>query len=125
MTLDLALVRSLLITIEKLPAGQPLEGDFEVDCKGKSREEIVEHLYLMNQHGLIEAMFVPGAMGEPVGFIVQRITWEGHEFLALAKNNKAWKRALGIAAEKGGGITIGIMKDLLVHVAKHLFLDGI
>jgi hypothetical protein len=37
---------------------------------------------------------------------VSRLTWEGHEFLDAARDEKRWKKAMSTVKEKGGTITI-------------------
>lgn len=56
----------------------------------------------------------------PQGMITS-LTWAGHEFAEAARDDARWKKAMGLVAEKGGSITLDVMKDLLVSLMKSTF----
>jgi hypothetical protein len=65
------------------------------------------------------------ARGEDVSYgsedpeaILQRITWAGHEFIEAARDDNRWQKAKNIVVEKGGDITLDILKALLVNLTK-------
>lgn len=53
----------------------------------------------------------------PKGMITN-LTWEGHEFAEAARDERRWKNAMGIVAERSGNITLDVMKQLLVSLMK-------
>ena len=46
------------------------------------------------------------------------MTWEGHEFADAARDETRWKKAMGIVEEKGGAVTLDVLKELLLHLAR-------
>jgi len=58
------------------------------------------------------------------GAIVERMTWEGHEFLDNARNETVWKKVTAIVAAKGGSVSFEVLKSLVVETAKTYFLAG-
>ncbi len=50
--------------------------------------------------------------------MITSLTWEGHEFTEAARDERRWKKAVGIVAEKGGNITLDVMKQLLMSLMK-------
>jgi hypothetical protein len=50
------------------------------------------------------------------------LTWDGHEFLEAAQNEKAWNKAKTFVAQKGGGLVFATIQKLLVQaVTKEVF----
>ena len=54
----------------------------------------------------------------PKKMIIKEISWEGHEFLDAARNQSNWNKAKTIIKEKGGSITIDVLKQLLIQLLK-------
>lgn len=88
---DLDLVRSILLDIEAGEAGQPINS-FTFD--GKTESEISEHVAILTEAGYLDASIVEDGMGMPHAFVVRRLTWSGHEFLANAKNDTVWEKVM-------------------------------
>ena len=119
---DMDLVREILLYAEKSDSSD-IPKDFSI--KDYSKEQIVYHLKLLNDAGLITTrQSVPLLDSEPNSAwkvyqtIPSRLTWEGHEFLEAAKNDKIWGKAKNIVKEKGGGLTFEVIKALLIQMAK-------
>ena len=51
-------------------------------------------------------------------FVTRRLTWEGHELRDLLKNDNVWQRVKATIAEKGGGASIEIVKELAMRISK-------
>lgn len=103
---DMELVRKILLAIEK-------EGEAaEVD--GYEEEIIQSHVGLLRQAGLVNAIDASSFDGE--AYIVRGLTWEGHDFIESARNETVWRKAMQIVVEKGGGLTLEVMKQLLKKV---------
>lgn len=122
---DLNIVRDLLLFYEsdgvtKYPtAGTDLVGD---------------HIVLMHQHGLIEGersedptMIVPfdgrsvPGIGDECRYLFP-LTWAGHDFLAGARDQKLWDKAMTVV----GGFSIATVKAYmkkLVHEQLGLAID--
>ena len=84
----------------------------------QAAEEIGYHAHLMMQEGLIKGMDVthtgsPGPEAVPTG-----LTWKGHEFLDLARDQDRWNRAKAIIATVGGApisVWIKVLTDLMLQ----------
>ena len=112
---DLNLIRGILLDIENAPAGETVHG-FEFE--GKSAPEIAEHVNLLLDTGFIEGTVARNSMGIAAHFVVIRLTWPGHEFLAKARNATIWKKVMSQAEEKGVSTSIVIISGLLEAAAK-------
>jgi hypothetical protein len=49
---------------------------------------------------------------------IQRLTWEGHEFLDSARNKEAWKHANEVAKKNGGVLSFEVLKTVLTTYIK-------
>ena len=110
---DMDLVRKILIAVE--------EGNVKLDDLEYDRDQINLHVELMEEHGLVEAVIVPDSDGIEHTILacsVERLTWEGHDFLDKARNESIWEQAKKKCLEGTGGLTLELLKGCLVHVAK-------
>jgi hypothetical protein len=114
---DLELVRTILLEIEAQPSGPPI---FGVKVDGKSDAELLEHFALLIEAGLVNGQIQEGGIGEPVGCVIYRLTWAGHEFLANARNNTVWKKVTSQITAKVGTVSVEVMKQLLAKAAADL-----
>src|ERR1700741_3884513 len=97
---DMDLLRSLLLEVEKLPF---VAGGYSTGVKvpGFSDEEVCYHAKLADEQGLIDAKFLPGT----TDFMVQRLTYEGHEFLDAARSDTMWNKAKATVMKNAGTLT--------------------
>jgi len=111
---DLDLIRKMLLAIEDSPSGWA--PDFKIE--GYSDAQIGYHAHLMIDAGLARGSDVTTMGGHGPEALLTSLTWEGHEFAEAARDEKRWKKAMGVVAEKGGNITLDVMKQLLVSLMK-------
>ena len=96
MTRDMTLVREILQRVEE-SEGHDLEvADFQREQWNDAT--ILYHLELL----------------------VERLTWEGHEFLAAARNEKVWDRVARDAQKQSVSLPFQVLKTLLVEGTKAL-----
>lgn len=113
---DMDLVRDILLAVEKETSGFALEPP---KVNGYSKEQIVYHVYIMAQGGLLEAQPTQNqAAVIPMDFSFINLTWVGHEFIDTARDEGVWKKAKTIAGEKLGTISVGAMTQLLSSLVK-------
>lgn len=90
---------------------------------GYDDKTVSYHVAIMKEAGLLDAIihkFMDGTLeGIPI-----RMTWQGHEWLNLARNKKTWKNAKKLVKEKTGSVSFEIMKVILTQMAKRLLLPG-
>lgn len=104
---DMNLVRHLLAYMEEQPAGTIIQ---QVTVPvGTDGPTIGEHINLMAERGLIEGDVID--VNAPL-FVIQRLTWEGHDFLQAVQNDTVWKKVLSKAKDLGGSMTLEIAKEL-------------
>lgn len=94
MTRDYDLIRSILLAVEAMPAGEIVNGSIEL--KGLSKEptlaELMEHIKLLIDAGFIEGKVLKFMGGEGT-FIIESLTWTGQDFVAAMRDNTLWNRA--------------------------------
>jgi SOS-response transcriptional repressor LexA len=81
---DMDLIRTILLQIEEAP---PNVNRIKLKLDGPSQDEVTEHLRLLIESGLIEA--IPFQSNGKERFLPKRLTWKGHEFLDAARNDRA------------------------------------
>jgi len=72
--------------------------------------------YLMGQAGLLSVaddtcLGSPSPSATPIA-----MTWEGHEFLELAREPSRWERAVEKVRRAGAAMTIDVLKTVLVNL---------
>lgn len=114
---NLDLVRDLLLTIQDLPPDRNV-----IHIDGIRREVVYEHLYVMHQAGLIEAVVHENGSNFDVMVYPIRLTWAGHEFIDAATSSTRWEMAKNITSQLGG-VTLELMKKVLVSLAEQQIQD--
>jgi hypothetical protein len=110
---DMDLIRAILLDLE---ASEETTGrvPMELDLEGHSEAEIMYHVVLMGEAGLVET-WDNSTMGEQV-VLPTRLTWSGHEFLDAAREESRWAKAKKFAMEKTGGLSFDVMKQILIKL---------
>lgn len=116
---DMDLVRQILFEIEKAPFDG---GWVDVEVEGCPSEEVVYHILLLAEAGLIAAEDV-STYGGP-DYRPTRLTWEGHEFLEASRNETIWNKAKALISEKGGGMAFAVLKEVLLQLLRDSVLGG-
>lgn len=112
---DIELIRKMLLEIEShdnvfMPSDDP--ADYQL---------IGHHLLLLQEGGLIAGI---EPIERPSGeMLVQvkthpRLTWAGHEFLDIARNDKLWGEATQKIGGELGTVSFAVLIQLLAHRAK-------
>ena len=111
---DLDLIRKMLLAIEEAPSGWAPE----LKIEGYSETQVGYHAYLMIDAGLARGSDASAMGSEAPEGMITSLMWAGHEFAEAARDEKLWKKAMGLVAEKGGSITLDVMKDLLISLMR-------
>lgn len=116
MRFDMDVARQILLAIEATPANQYPD---DVTLENVDEDTVLEHIALLIDKGLIDGKTIPGGMGDKrlYGVHIEGLTWNGHEFLANARNEQVWSKTKSFVKEKGGSISFEILKALLVKIA--------
>jgi Hypothetical protein (DUF2513) len=114
---DMELIRELMLAIESRDDTEYWAENLEVSGD-RDITEIKGHLELLVDAGFIEATVnYDNGSGSPY-ILIDKISWDGHEFLGNARNESVWKKAMLIVTEKGGGVSVGVLMQVLASVAK-------
>lgn len=95
---DMNLIRDLLLDIEAKDDGSGRTVEIAID--GHSQNVLTEHLFLLYEAGFIEAVDASHMQGRHL--LVQRITWPGHEFLNVIRDQDIWEKTREGMREAGG-----------------------
>ena len=86
---DMDLIRSILLTVEDDPSmiGTRYRAYSHSDFPGFSEAEIDYHVDLLFEAGLVAGM--PDANPHP---LINRLTWQGHEFIGSTSDPDVWAK---------------------------------
>jgi hypothetical protein len=110
---DIDLIRTILLRIEESDDPTKINiKDFSID---HSIDQIHYHLSLLHEAGFIHVNHFRGII-----LSVSGLTWNGHDFLAAARDKGRWEKAKEVIFNKlGSNIFIfDLLKQLLVDLAK-------
>jgi hypothetical protein len=110
------IIRRLLFLLEEQDDNKELKIPEELNRNGA-----VYHLNLLEQAGYTKNKILY-ADDNPM-WIYSSITWDGHEFLDSIRNETVWTKVKDIVKEKGGGISMEVLKTLAVKISETLFLE--
>lgn len=116
---DKTLVREILIELEKRTFGQEYS---KLVIEGHNSEEIMYHVKLLYKANLIHTMDMSGS--NDMNFLPGSLTWDGHEYLELARNETRWNKAKDIMKNQVGGFVFDILKQLLIVLANEAILQS-
>ncbi|MEM6750436.1 MAG: DUF2513 domain-containing protein [Planctomycetota bacterium] len=108
------LVRQILLCIEAYDHGR---APHNLCIDGFSTEQVGYHVYIMIEGGLLDGANSTTLKSKGYEAIASRITWEGHEFLDAARDDRRWKKACALVKEKSGAVTLAVMSQLLTAMA--------
>lgn len=116
---DMKLIREILLAVEDYDGW----GYQQVKVvPGYSEDEVAYHVRLM-----IEAKLLTGKASNssqrPTVYI-GRMTWQGHDFLDAARNATLFNKVVDEAKNKGIGLTLDLLKDILSAGSRGLMAAG-
>jgi Hypothetical protein (DUF2513) len=114
MTFDPTLMRSILLDTEGLPAGVAA-GGFNYD--GIDQAVVNRHTQILIDEGYLEGIWQGDAQNFPCAFRITDLTYRGHQFLANAKSDSLWKKALTTIKDSGKSLSIAVIEAVLVKLA--------
>jgi hypothetical protein len=109
---DMDLIRQLLLDIEGDRPCIPKDG-FDEDT-------VAKHFELLVEAGLIKGTVHENDQQGVYRVDVDRLTWQGYEFLDSARNEEMWDKARTVAAKSTGSISFEVLKTVLVAFSKVL-----
>jgi hypothetical protein len=112
---NMDLVRTILMRIEESPSGRA-EQPFGI--VGFTPEQVGYHAHIMMEVGLIEGVDVTTMQSNGPEALPRAITWKGHEFLDLARDQKRWNQAKAVIGKVGSAplsVWTKVLNDLVLR----------
>ena len=105
---DMDLARKILLALE----AQPIEalGD-PIEIEGHDDDEVSYHIKLLDDARLLEGR--DDCADETFSWCALSLTWEGHEFLDVARQDTRWERAKLSVGEKFGAVAFWVVSEVL------------
>ena len=111
---DMDLVRQIMLRIEALPPGQPMQfrmGEVEDPV-------LIAHLEMMIGAGLVN-----GKITQPHGtrgavIIISDLTWAGHEWLETVRSDDVWRQTTATVQERGGALSFELAKAVATNILR-------
>jgi hypothetical protein len=113
---DKNLIREILLAVEASELGWA-PGPEEYQIEGYTDEQINYHALLIVDAGLAIGGDI-SEMPSPAQGYISRLTWDGHEFLDVARDDSIWNQAQSIAKAKVGSVTMDMLKEILAELMK-------
>ena len=115
---NMDLIRQIMLQVEQN------NGDIKIGKKFRvgSYDDVLvaKHIEILVEAGLLKAHITRTDTDGAVGAYVERLTWDGHEFLDAARNESVWNNAKVIIKEKVGTVSFEVLKTLLIKISKSL-----
>jgi len=112
---NMDLVRTILMRIENSPSGRASP---EFGIQGYPADQVRYHSHIMMQEGLIEGLDVTTMHSEGPEAVPTSLTWKGHEFLDLARDQDRWNRVKSIITKVGSApisVWMKVLGDFLLQ----------
>jgi hypothetical protein len=81
---DFNLIRAILLQAEQT-------GPHTFDIPGYERAMVESHLLLLIEVGLVQGSIMRDGTGPATHVLVDRLTWSGHDLVALLRDNARWE----------------------------------
>ncbi|MDD2728191.1 DUF2513 domain-containing protein [Malikia sp.] len=105
---DMDLIRRIAFATEALENRQTLDA-----LDGVDPATFAQHVVWMKEAGLIEAVISEYMGTEDSLVMVQRLTWQGCDFLDAARDEGLWSKAKATIIKPSASFTFGVLKDWL------------
>ena len=112
---DLNLARLILLKAEDCEDPWGLQDPLEID--GYNNNQISYHIKLLHQAGLIEGSDCSGCGPDGFVWIVDRLTWRGHDFLDASKDDTMWNKAKDTVLKPSASFTFDLLLEWLKNQA--------
>ena len=110
---DWNLIRKILLAAADKPPGQRFNPKFE----GYGQEEVGHHSHYIVNEGLARGCDVQNNGNFTPQRLITSLTFDGHDFADLVRDETRWDEAMAQTLGSGGSISIASLRDLLVKLA--------
>lgn len=121
---DMELLRAILFYFEKresdeLITPQDIIAGKAVIVDGYDGRLVSDHVDVMYEGGLLEGYADRAKDGRLIQVYPTRLTWQGHEFLAAARNENVWNKARETLSANSLSLPFKMLQSLLTKYIAH------
>ena len=102
---DLDLIRTILLA---------LEDEKPESLTGENQELVCYHVQLLLDAEYVQGMVIWDRETKPQGYVVQRITMSGYDYLDSVRDPKVWNKTKSVLENVGGSAALEVVKDVAV-----------
>ena len=113
---DMNLMRAILLHVETAESQDIVTSMGAIP--GYTEKQILYHCELALEAGLLKGQYFRTRSESGGVANVERLSWIGHDFLDVARDEKSWSRATQRILKAGGSWTFDLLKKLLVEIAE-------
>lgn len=119
---DMDLIRKILLAVEASDSGWSPES---LTIDGYSDREVGYHCLLIVEAGLCNGEETTGGHDASPNAFLDRLTWQGHEFLDAARDHTLWTRAITACKKGATSVSFVVLVQLLhKYAAQQIGLTG-
>ena len=112
---ELGLIREIMLCLEAddrnlSPSNERL--------KDWTKDEIGHHVWLALSAGLLDGTEITGFGDNQKMALAFGLTWDGHDFLAAARDDSVWAKVTQMTIVQTGAVTLAVLKELLVRTTR-------
>jgi len=108
---DVELCRKLMLAVEAEKSPWSIAG--------YSRDALTEHVRLLSEAGFLKVTNLADMDGDD--FRVDRLTWNGHEFLDAARNESVWQSVRSDLKKKAADVPLSVLFEVLKKSVAAMF----
>lgn len=112
MVRDMDLVRDILRAVEEQQKSVVWPGKITMEGRLKSEEELIYHVDLMIESEILKGNVVRWPDGKR-DYVIESITWKGHDFLDNSRSESIWKTVKEKIAKSGISVSMDVISMML------------
>jgi len=108
---DLDLIRRILLAFED---------EKPESLTGENKELVCYHIQLLLDAEYVQGMVIWDRETKPQGYVVQRVTMSGYDYLDSVRDPKVWKETKSLVEKVGGSAALEFVKEMAAKVMTEL-----
>ena len=111
---NIDLVREIMLAIEASPDDEP--ASIRLDHRTYNDIMLSHHVHALHEAGLVHA--IESHRSDSSVWVPHSLTWAGHEFLVLVRDNTTWQELKQAAGAQNDDVSFEIIKALALQKAR-------
>jgi len=112
---DMELIRKMVLAVEDAPTGYAPD---PLKIEGYTDEQVRYHAYQLIDGEYAKGPIVSSSGSSSPQAIILSLTWKGHDFAAVTRDETTWRKVMTVVRQKGGAVTLDVVKALASKFAK-------